>query len=31
MPVAMKEKEKDCRCGDVDDMIFGNEAYVSER
>jgi len=27
----MKEKEKDCRCGDVDDMIFGNEAYVSER
>ena len=31
MPVAMKEKELDIRRGDVDDMIFGNEAYISER
>ena len=27
----MKEKELDIRCGDVDDMIFGSEAYLSER
>ena len=31
MPVSMKEKELDIRRGDVDDMIFGSEAYVSER
>jgi len=27
----MKEKELESRRGDVDDMIFGSEAYVSER
>lgn len=27
----MKEKEMEICYGDVDDMIFGNEGYVSER
>ena len=27
----MKEKELDIRRGDVDDMIFGNDAHISER